>query len=101
MSENTAGADDEIVHSRGDLIDIWCADENAEGVVLNGNLPRPWARLRQMDLAIPTGHDCVLDVTAGSSEAKPFPEGDRGGKVVVRNYCERADRRGNWHRDSP
>ncbi len=91
MAQDAAGADDQVVDPRGDGVDIWRADEHAEGIVLFGHGPGTAARLGQVHFAAPAGHDDVLVAAAGALEAQAQPERDRGRQVVARHDGEGAD----------
>jgi hypothetical protein len=61
--------DDQVVHPRGDGVDVGRADEHAKRVVLFGHAPRAGARLSEVHFAAPPGHNDVIIVAAGASEA--------------------------------
>src|SRR5215475_5185206 len=70
VAQNPTRTDNQVVHPRGDCVDMGRANENAKWVV--GFRHPPWAvsRLRQMHLAIPTSHDDVVGITACAREAQ-------------------------------
>ena len=82
VTQNAAGADDQVVHPRGDGIDARCADEDTEGVGLR-HAPGAGPRLCQVHLAAPAGHDQIVGVAARARKAQPLPELDGCGQVVA------------------
>lgn len=69
VTENAARSNDQVINARRDLIDIGRANEDAERVVLGGDLPGSGPSLGQMDLAMPPRHDRILSIPAGPCEA--------------------------------
>jgi hypothetical protein len=76
MTQRSAGADDQVVHPRGDGIDVGRADENAKGIVILWHPPRACSCLGEVYLTAPPSHDDVIAVSARAREAKTFPERD-------------------------
>jgi hypothetical protein len=69
MTQNPAGANDQVVHTRGDSIDVGRADENPEGVVILRHTPGAGSRLREMYLAAPPRHDDLVAIPACARKA--------------------------------
>src|SRR5436189_4625068 len=63
MTQDPTRPDNQVVHPRGDGVNIGRANENAKRVVGFRHPPRAIPRLRQMHLAIPTSHNDVISVT--------------------------------------
>src|SRR6185369_11717780 len=83
---------------RGNGVDMRRANENAERVVGFRHPPRAVSRLRQMHLAIPTGHDDVIGVATRAREAQTLPKRDRCLQVVAGNDSESTDSFSDRHR---
>jgi hypothetical protein len=83
MVQDVAGADNQVIHLRGDGLHLRRTDEHSEGVGLR-YAPRAASRLCQVDLAAPAGHDHIVGAAARASEAEANPERDGGGQVVTR-----------------
>jgi hypothetical protein len=85
VTQDAAGTDNQVLHSRGDGVNVGRANENAKWIVLLRHAPGAGSRLGQVHLATPFSHDDVINVTARASKAETLSKRDRSGQVVARN----------------
>lgn len=91
VSQDTARANDQVIHACGNHVHFWRPDEDPEGIMSFRYSPRASPGLGQMHLASPAGHYGVVLVSAGPGEAQTLPEWNCRPQVVTRDDGECAN----------
>src|SRR5450432_4217157 len=79
VAQDTAGTDNQVIHSRCDGGNVGRADKDAKRIAFLRYAPEAGSRLGQVYLTAPSGQDNVIGDTARAGKAKTFPKRDGGG----------------------